>query len=133
MVTFSAPIFRNDRFVGVVSADLTIDYFHAMRDSVQRLDLGAGSYCLVVSCDGKILAHPRDAFIYPSPDSNLDAIHLDPRVEDFIRHPKALDNDDVTTVLGKDPETGEPADLLLSRIPSTGWTFLIVKRHAPDK
>ena len=49
MVTFSAPIYRDGRFVGVVSADLAIDYFRDLRSVVDRLDLGPKSYCFVVS------------------------------------------------------------------------------------
>ena len=49
MVTFSAPIHRQGRFVGVVTADLAMDYFRWLRNSVETLDLGPKTYCFVLS------------------------------------------------------------------------------------
>ncbi len=62
MVTFSAPIRRQGRFVGVVTADLAMDYFRGLRSSMEALDLGQRTYCFVLSSGGRILAPPRPRF-----------------------------------------------------------------------
>ena len=61
MVTFSAPIHRDGRFVGVVCADLAMDYFRDLHRSIDRLDLGPKSYCFLVSSGGADPGAPRRA------------------------------------------------------------------------
>ncbi len=77
MVTFSVPIRRHGRFVGVVAADLAIDYFHKLRASLDELEPGPDCYCFLVSTGGQILAHSDDRYAFPRPKSNLDRLQLD--------------------------------------------------------
>jgi hypothetical protein len=124
MVTYSVPIRREGRFLGVVTADLAVDYFNTMRGSIDKLDLGTGSYCFMVSKGGAVLVYPNEEFEFPSPRSNLDALQLDSVLRERILHMSELGNGSVDAV---DPISGKPAVFLLSRVPSAGWTFIIVK------
>ena len=62
--------------MGVVCADLAMDYFRDLRGSIDHLDLGPKSYCFVVS-SAQDPAHPVDRYEFPGPDSDLVKIPLD--------------------------------------------------------
>ncbi len=123
MVSFSAPIHRRGRFVGVVTADLAMDYFRALRTSVDDLDLGARGYYFVVSVAGKILAHRDDRCEFPGPDSDLSQT----RTDDSFRQLVARFTRE-TSGAGRaiDPATGQAASFMFTRIPSAGWTLVRV-------
>jgi phosphoserine phosphatase RsbU/P len=130
MVTFSAPIRRNGQFLGVVSADLAIDYFRNMRESIKRLDLGPDTYGVVVTKHGVILSHPDPKYQYPGPKSNLKAIPLDSSVRELLpRIPKEEDGIGVAT----DPMSGKLATYFFSHISPSDWTFLIIKVNTPEE
>jgi hypothetical protein len=129
MVTFSVPIRRQGRFVGVVTADLAVDYFDTMRDSITKLDLGPDSYCIMVSAGGAVLVHPQRKYEFPSADSHLDALHLDASVCQQIQEMAETGNAEVRAM---DPVYGKPGTFLFSQVPSAHWTFIIVK-HGEDE
>jgi tRNA A-37 threonylcarbamoyl transferase component Bud32 len=123
MVSFSAPIHRHGRFAGVVTADLAMDYFRALRHNIDDLDLGTRGYYFVVSAAGKILAHREDRCEFPGPESDLAKVSMDDSfrklVTRFTRE---------TSGVGRaiDPATGQPATFQFTCIPSTGWTLVRV-------
>lgn len=123
MVTFSAPILRDGRFAGVVTADLAMDYFHNLRDRIDRVDLGPKSYCIVVSAGQRILSHPLDRFEFPGPDSDLTQLPVDAAfrglMSQWTRTPGG-------TFRALDFSTGETASFLFSRVGSAGWTLVTV-------
>jgi tRNA A-37 threonylcarbamoyl transferase component Bud32 len=123
MVTFSAPIHRDGRFTGVVTADLAMDYFRDLRGNIDRLDLGPQSYCFVVSAGHRILAHPLDRYEFPGPDSDLTKIPLDESfrslVGQWVQAPSG-------TARAVDFSTGRPAIFLYSRVRAAGWTLVTV-------
>jgi predicted Ser/Thr protein kinase len=123
MVTFSAPIRRDGRFVGVVAADLTTDYFRDLRRSIDRLDLGPKSHCFLVSRDRRILAHPVDRYEFPGPDSDLMKIPLDASFRDLVRQWTEAPAGMAQAI---DFSTGQPASFLFFRVPSSGWTLVTV-------
>jgi hypothetical protein len=128
MVTFSAPIHRRGQFVGVVAADLAMDYFRTLRDSIDRVNLGPKSYSFLVSCGGRILSHPLDRYEFPGSDADLTKIPQDPSfrllVEQWTR-----------TLHGQrkavDFSTGRNAAFLHSRISAAGWTLVTVVDAEP--
>ena len=124
MVTFSAPIRRNGRFAGVVTADLTMDYFRDLRSSIDRLDLGPQSHCFLVSSGRRILAHPLDSYEFPGPNSDLAKIPMDASFRDLIDEWTRTSSGTAGAV---DFSTGQPASFLFFRIPSSGWTFVTVR------
>jgi hypothetical protein len=123
MVTFSVPIHRGNRFVGVVCADLAMDYFRGLHNSIDHLDLGPKSYCFVVSSGARILAHPVDRYEFPGPDSDLGKISLD---EGFRSLVKRWGQAPIGTARAVDFSTGQPALFLFSRVPAAGWVFVTV-------
>ena len=123
MVTFSAPIRRNGCFVGVVTADLAMDYFRDLRGGVDRLDLGPGSYCFVVSASRRILAHPLGRYEFPGPDSDLAKIPADASFQSLTRQWMEIAEGTARAI---DFATGQPASFQFSRIPSSGWIVITV-------
>ena len=77
MVTYSSPIFRRGRFVGVVTADLAITYFDSLRRQMDDLRLSQDSYWFVVSGGGRILAHAIDDQEFPAASADLFRRDLD--------------------------------------------------------
>jgi hypothetical protein len=120
MVTFSAPICRDGHFAGVVTADLAIDYFRDLRKSIDRLDLGPGSYCFVVSAGHRVLAHPLDRFEFPGPNSDIAAN------ADFLSLERQWMHSPLEAAQAIDFSTGQAAAFRCSRIPSSGWTLVTV-------
>ena len=123
MVTFSAPVRREGRFVGVVAADLSMDYFRDLRNIIDRLDLGPQSHCFLVSSGQQILAHPADRYEFPGPDADLAKIPLDASFRDLVGRWTRATSGKVRAI---DFSTGEPASFLFFRIPSSGWTLVTV-------
>jgi tRNA A-37 threonylcarbamoyl transferase component Bud32 len=124
MVTFSAPIRRQGRFVGVVTADLAMDYFRWLRNSVETLDLGPKSYCFVLSAGGRILAHRDDCFEFPNPDSEAGRIPADKSFRDLLGQ---MTRDAGGTATAVDFTSGRPATFRFGRVPTAGWTVVLVR------
>jgi predicted Ser/Thr protein kinase len=123
MVTFSAPIRRDGRFVGVVTADLSMDYFRQLRQSMEQLDWGPQSYCFLVSAGGQLLVHPAERFEFPGPDSNLAKLRLDDGFRALVDRWR---RDPAGTARAVDFSTGRPATFTFSRVPSADWTLVNV-------
>lgn len=123
MVTFSAPIHRNGRFVGVVTADLAMDYFRDLRGNMDRLDWGPKGYCFLVSAGQQILSHPADRYEFPGPDSDLRKLTADDRFHELARRWAQLP---AGTGRATDFSTGRPASFRFSRVPAAGWTLVNV-------
>ncbi len=123
MVTYSAPIRRNGQFVGVVTADLAIDYFRDLHNSIDRLELGPRSYCFVVTAGHRILAHPVDRYEFPGPDSDMTRISTDATFQGLAR--QWVDSP-AGTGRAVDFSTGQTASFLFSRVLSSGWTLVTV-------
>lgn len=123
MVTFAAPIYRNGRFVGVVGADLAMDYLRNLRSSMDRLNLAPRSYGLVVSAGHRILAHPEDRYEFPSPESDLTKIPAD---ESFRKLASQWGQASAGSARAVDFWTGRPARFVFSLVPATGWTLVLV-------
>jgi tRNA A-37 threonylcarbamoyl transferase component Bud32 len=123
MVTFSAAIQRDGRFVGVVSADLAMDYFHQLRTSMDRLDVGPGGHCFLVSSGHRILAHLEDRYEFPSPESELDKLPIDASLREVVRRWTNLPSGATRAI---DFSTGKPASFQFARVPSAAWTLVVV-------
>lgn len=125
MVTFSAPIDRGGRFMGVVTADLAMDYFRALQSEIDDLDLGTGGYYFVISRAGRILAHREERYEFPGLDSDLTRVPLD---ADFRTLLERLTHEMRGSASGVDFSTGQPATFLFARVPSAGWSLVRVKK-----
>ena len=123
MVTFSAPIRRHGRFVGVVTADLAMDYFRGLHSSMESLDLGARTYCIVLSAGGRILAHRDHCFEFPSPDSDVVRIPADKSFRELLGRISGNAGGTATAI---DFASGANATFRFSRVPTAGWTVMLV-------
>ena len=121
MVTFSAPIHRDGRFVGVVAADLAMDYFRDLRSSIDRLDLGSKSHCFVVSSASGFW-HRSDRYEFPGPDSDLRKLPG----RQFPRSGRPVDPRQIGNGPGHRLLHRRPASFLFFRIPSSGWVLVTV-------
>jgi predicted Ser/Thr protein kinase len=125
MVTFSAPIRRHGRFVGVITADLAMDYFHKLRASLDDLEPGSDFYCFLISPGGQILSHSQDRYEFPSPESNVDKLRPDITFRNLLGQMRKEKEGIVKAI---DPVSGKSSTFLFSRVPSADWTFVVVKQ-----
>ena len=123
MVTFSAPIHRDGRFIGVVAADLAMVFFRDLRKSLDRMDLGPNNYCFLITPGQRVLSHPVDAYEFPRPDAELTKIPLDAAVRALLGPSSRAATGVIHAV---DPLSGQRAAFRFGRIPSSGWTLVTV-------
>lgn len=123
MVTYSVPFHRQGKFIGVVAVDLSIKYFDMLRDSLDRLNLGQDSYCLVISQKGTFIYHPDAAYQFPSKKSDLGSIPADASFSALVQRMQREESGRAEAV---DFTTGKPALFQFSRVPSAGWMFVLV-------
>jgi sigma-B regulation protein RsbU (phosphoserine phosphatase) len=123
MLTYSVPLERQGQFVGVVTVDLSLDYFQVLQGWLDELQLGREGYAFVVSGTGAFISHPDPACKLPR------------KITDFVqfREEESL-RGLLQQMLGKaegrlaavDPWTGRPAAFLFAPVPSAGWSLAVV-------
>jgi hypothetical protein len=123
MVTFSAPIRRQGRFVGVVTADLAMDYFRRLRGSMGALNLGPQTYCFIVSSGGRILAHRDDRFEFPRGDSEVARLPVDASFRELLGRLSGESGGMATAI---DFADGGRATFRFARVPAAGWSVVLV-------
>lgn len=119
MVTFSVPFQRGGKKAGVVTADLSLEYFRALERSMRQSDFGGDSYTFVLTGEGTIVSHPQARFRFPAP--NADA----PRHSGSEVWSRILSGAQGAAA-GVDLATGKPAGLLFAPVRSTGWACVAV-------
>ena len=60
MVTYTTPIRRGEQLVGVLTLDLSVQYFEVLRGWLKEVNLGGNSYGFVISPSGVIISHPHE-------------------------------------------------------------------------
>ena len=65
MLTYSVPLERQGQFVGVVTVDLSLDYFQVLQSWLAELRMGREGYAFVVSGTGAFISHPDPACKLP--------------------------------------------------------------------
>jgi predicted Ser/Thr protein kinase len=123
MVSYSVPFNRDGKFSGVVSADLSIEYFRGLHNQLQNLYLGPDSYSFVISPKGTFVYHPNPLYEFPAAKSSLDRIETAP---DFLALAERMRHEETGRGQAADFNTGRSATFLFTRIPSTGWHFVVV-------
>lgn len=127
MVTYSVPIVRDGTFVGVVTADLSIDYFRSFHTELQNVRLGRDTTGMVISPGGTFIYHPNPTFEFPARSSSLAQVQAAP---DFMALVKRMQTEDSGDGTATDFETGRPATFIFTRIPSTRWQFVVMDKGA---
>ncbi len=122
MVTFSVPFVRDGKRAGVVTADLSLDYFRALNESLAKSDLGGRSYAMVVTADGTIVSHPKQKWRFPAALSASVA----PKDVALQKVWKRALNGEEGRALGSDLTNGKAAELLFAPVRSAHWTCVAV-------
>jgi predicted Ser/Thr protein kinase len=123
MVTYSVPFYRQGKFTGVVTADLSIDYFRALHNQLKDQYLGPNSYSFVLSPKGTFLYHPNPLHEFPAPASALARIDAAP---DFLALVQRMRREETGWARATDFQTARPAAFCFTRIPATGGHFVVV-------
>jgi Protein kinase domain/Cache domain len=123
MVTYSAPVRRDGDFVGVVTADLSIDYFQKLHDDLKALNFGPSSYGFVVSDTGRFISHPDKRFDLKEDIRNVASQQADPALTAVVGGILSHKADEGRAT---DFATGRPARFLFAPVRSSGWSVVAV-------
>jgi len=77
MTSLVAPLIDNNKFVGCVGVDISLDRFQVIIDSIKPFE---GSYAFLVSNNGKIIAHPKKEYV----NKDITAVYAKQNEEFFI-------------------------------------------------
>jgi hypothetical protein len=123
MVTFSMPFERNGAIAGVITADLSLDYFRALEESMRNSRFGGKSYVFVTTSDGTIVSHPNPQLRFPSPRARQET-PADPTQATLWK--RILAGEAGGAAHGVDITTGKRAELLFAPVQSSGWSCVAV-------
>jgi sigma-B regulation protein RsbU (phosphoserine phosphatase) len=123
MLTYSVPVHRQGKLVGVVTADLAVDYFQVLRGWLNELHLGREGYAFVVSSTGTFISHPDPACCLPRKVTEIQEFQTDQNLRELTRRMLARDTGRVTAL---DPWTGRFSSFLFTPVPSAGWSLAVV-------
>ncbi|HKU41210.1 MAG TPA: protein kinase [Polyangiales bacterium] len=118
MVTFSTPVLRDGAPVGIVTADLSLQYFNALERAMRSSQLGGSAYAYVITARGAVLRHPDPQRCFPAPES-LIAPPVEPEA---ARVWTRILNGEAGVQHGRDPTTGKTGELLFAPVESSGWS-----------
>jgi hypothetical protein len=124
MVTYSAPVRRGGRFVGVVTADLSLDYFQQLQKDLGDLDFGPDSYGFVVSASGRFISHPDNERFNLGTDLGTVADRQDdPALREVVGR---VLRGEAGEGRATDFATGRPARFLFAPVKSSRWSVVAV-------
>jgi hypothetical protein len=129
MVTYSVPFCRQDRFSGVVTADLSIEYFRSLHNLLKNQSLGPDSYSFVISPSGTFVYHPDPQYEFPAVASSVKRTPVAP---DFLDLVERMRQEDTGRIRATDFSTGQPAVFCFARIPAIGWQLVVVYPAADE-
>ncbi len=121
MVTCSIPLRRAGVFAGVVTADLSLDYFQALRGWLDGLGLQGGAYAFVVSARGTFISHPDPKCAMPR--TLAEAAGPAPEYLDLLRRIGAGEGGAAEL---RDFTTGRAVTWHFAPVPASGWTIVVV-------
>ncbi len=125
MVTYSVPLKRADRTVGVVTADLSLAYFDELRRWLDELSLGEGAYGFVVSADGAFICHPKAEFRMPRRLQDAAATEGWPAILAGVNSGKP------GSLPALDFAGGAPVTVHFAPVRTAGWTLLTLCPRTP--
>jgi hypothetical protein len=122
MVTFSVPFRRGGARAGVVTVDLSLDYFRALGASIEGTQFSRTSYAFVTTRDGTLVAHPDPARRFPAAGARRPAPADPQSAASWAR----ILHGESGSERGTDFVSGRPATLLFAPIPAAGWSCVAV-------
>jgi serine/threonine protein kinase len=123
LVACMVPFRRAGAFTGVVTLELSTNYLNKLRDNLDQLRLGRDSYPFLITAEGTCLCHRIDEYAFPSEKSKLKRIQGYPSFVALLERLTQEENGEVEAI---DFTTGQPAVFRFARVPTTGWTFVVV-------
>jgi serine/threonine protein kinase len=126
MVTFSSPIRRGGSVAGVLTIDLSVKYFDALRGWMQEVQLGGSSYGFVVNRSGVFISHPHGDYDFAQGKRARRIAEIDGADPSFLALPRLIERDKTGSASAIDPTTGKRATFLFAPVPSADWTFVAV-------
>jgi sigma-B regulation protein RsbU (phosphoserine phosphatase) len=122
MCTYSVPFYRNGRFMGVATADASLE---KIRQELSKIEIDGG-YCSIVSAVGTFISHPDESRVMKQSLFSLAKKYNDPELEKLGRE----------IVSGKqgtrrvfDHQAREYIWLAYAPIRTTGWALLAVMQE----
>jgi sigma-B regulation protein RsbU (phosphoserine phosphatase) len=130
MVTYSTPMTRRGETFGVLTLDLSVEYFAVLREWLAELDLGSQSYGFIVSDSGVIVSHPDSRFDFAqrvakslSPRNMREYQDVDPAWSALV---KRFGEESSGTGMAIAPATGQRSQIHFARVPSAKWAFVAI-------
>jgi predicted Ser/Thr protein kinase len=123
MLTYSVPLERKGKFVGVVTADLSLDYFKRLESWLHEMRMGREGYAFVVSGTGVFISHPDPAFKLPKKTTDFGQFKDDESLRTLLARMLGQEEGRLAAV---DPWTGRPSAFLFAPVPSAGWSLAVV-------
>lgn len=123
MLTYSVPLVRQGKFVGVVTADLSLDYFTRPQQWLDKLGVGRKGYAFVVSPTGTFISHPNPAYRQSNRIMEVPEFQTDENLKALVEQMLGGNTGPLKAV---DPWTGCLSDFLFAPVPSAGWILGVV-------
>ena len=120
LVTYSTPIRRHGRTLGVATVDISIA---ELVDQIRALRVAGHGYAFLLTAAGRLIAHPHQGLLSEQDLETMIKGSGDPNLKVLERI--ALDPGGEPTAF-TDPFLGQPIWVVSSRIETTGATLLIV-------
>ena len=93
--------------------------------------IAAGEHCFVLTPKGNLVYHPNPVYKFPAPASSLDRV---PAAPDFLALVRRMRREETGWARATDFSTGRPAVFHFTRMPATGWDFVVVQpAPAPEE
>jgi hypothetical protein len=123
MLTFSVPLERQGKFVGVVTADLSLDYFKRLQDWLRQMHVGREGYAFVVSGTGAFISHPDPTCTLARKITEFRQFQEDDSLRTLLARMLGKEEGRLAAV---DPWTGRPSAFLFAPVASAGWSLAVV-------
>jgi sigma-B regulation protein RsbU (phosphoserine phosphatase) len=123
MMTYSVPISRDGRFVGVATADVALDWLQGF---MTELGIEERGYALLVSRSGRLVTHPDRTLVLSRTLAELAAESKDPALRQVAVEMGAGLSGFVRV---RDPVAGAPAWIDFGPLPLEGWSIAVVLRE----
>jgi sigma-B regulation protein RsbU (phosphoserine phosphatase) len=123
MLTYSVPLERQGKFIGVVTVDLSLDYFQVLQGWLSEMRVGREGYAFVVSGTGTFISHPDARCKLPRKITDFSQFEDDVSLKGLLQQMLGKKEGRVVAV---DPWNGRPAAFHFAPVPSAGWSLAVV-------
>ncbi len=121
MSTYSVPFYRTvgneRRFVGVVTADISLDWLTAIVSSIRISQTG---YAFLISKSGRVIAHPRRNLVMKETIFSIAEQQRDPKLR---RIGEAMIRGESGFVLTRSIVAHKAAWMVYAPVPANGWAL----------